>query len=244
MLVRQCDRTWRTGDGHLSTLDEKRKKVPPIRSYPSTLTRGATSRHADTRRSRRKTGISTKQPDSPRMHSLFRSPERETLLVSTNKLFTASRRPVGDNGGNRRWLAVRLEQSLVPSRVVEVADNSRPRERRRHWRTFRKSFDRLGPETGCQRSRAVQRRQGRGTVRPAEHEWRAHRWTAASGAVPIKLKVAKGTTVHAAVALVRLPLLLQHHAPPFCASVLEPDLRTYPEDTVEYTYVRVPCASR
>lgn len=89
----------------------------------------------------------------------------------------------------------------------------------------RESFDRPVPETEFRGSRAVQGRQGRGAVRAAEHEWRAHRRSAASGAVPIKLKVAKGTAVHAPVALVRLPLLLQHHAPPFCAGVLEPDLQ-------------------
>lgn len=87
------------------------------------------------------------------------------------------------------------------------------------------------------RSRAVQGRQGRWTVRSAQHEWRTHRRSTASGAVPIKLKVAKGTAVHAAVAFVRLPLLLQHHAPPFCAGVLEPDLRTHRNHTVECIYV-------
>lgn len=89
------------------------------------------------------------------------------------------------------------------------------------------------------RSRAVQGRQGRWTVRSAQHEWRTHRRSTASGAVPIKLKVAKGTAVHAAVAFVRLPLLLQHHAPPFCAGVLEPDLRTHRNHTVECVYVRI-----
>lgn len=97
----------------------------------------------------------------------------------------------------------------------------------------RESFDRPVPETEFRGSRAVQGRQGRGAVRTAEHEWRAHRRSAASGAVPIKLKVAKGTAVHAPVALVRLPLLLQHHAPPFCAGVLEPDLPTHGDTTIQ-----------
>ena len=81
-------------------------------------------------------------------------------------------------------------------------------------------------------------------MRSTQHEWRAHWRAAASGAVAIKLKVAKGTAVHAAVALVRLPLLLQHHAPPFCAGVLEPDLRTHRDHIVEYSRIRVyPLAS-
>lgn len=79
---------------------------------------------------------------------------------------------------------------------------------------------------GHQGSRAVQGRQGRRTVGSAEHEGRTHRWPATSGAVPVQLKVAEITAVHPAVALVGLALLLQHHAPPFCPRVLEPDLGT------------------
>jgi len=80
-------------------------------------------------------------------------------------------------------------------------------------------------EPGPRGSRAVQGRQGRGTVGTAEHEGRTHRRPAAAGAVPIKLKIAEVTAVHPAVALVRLAFLLQHHTPPFCPRVLEPDLR-------------------
>lgn len=76
-----------------------------------------------------------------------------------------------------------------------------------------------------QGSRAVQGRQGRGTVGTAEHEGRTHRRPATSGAVPVELKVAEITAVHPAVALVGLALLLQHHTPPFCPRVLEPDLQ-------------------
>lgn len=60
----------------------------------------------------------------------------------------------------------------------------------------------------------------------AEHKGRTHRRAATSGAVPVQLKVAEITAVHPAVALVGLALLLQHHAPPFCPRVLEPDLGT------------------
>lgn len=81
-------------------------------------------------------------------------------------------------------------------------------------------------EPGPRGSRAIQGRQGRGTVWTAEHEGRAHRWPATSGAVPVELKVAEVAAVHPAVALVRLALLLQHHTPPFRPRVLEPDLGT------------------
>lgn len=91
---------------------------------------------------------------------------------------------------------------------------------------------------GCGRegSRAVQGRQGRGTVGTAEHEGRTHRWPAASGAVPVELKVAEIAAVHPAVALVGLALLLQHHAPPFCPRVLEPDLGTRQAEGSAVTY--------
>lgn len=131
------------------------------------------------------------------------------------------------------------------SRVVLVSVHrvsSRPR-RGGDRRVGRESFDL--PETEFRGSRAVQGRQGRGAVGAAEHEWGAHRRSTASCAVPIKLKVAEGTAVHAPVALVRLPLLLQHHAPPFCAGVLEPDLPTTriqcmlldPETPSDYYYL-------
>lgn len=71
----------------------------------------------------------------------------------------------------------------------------------------------------------------------AEHEGRAHRWPATSGAVPVQLKVAEVTAVHPAVALVRLALLLQHHAPPFRSRVLEPDLGTRPAQGSARCYV-------
>lgn len=92
-------------------------------------------------------------------------------------------------------------------------------------------------EPGPRGSRAVQGRQGRGTVGTAEHEGRTHRRPAAAGAVPVKLKIAEIAAVHPAVALVGLALLLQHHAPPFCPRVLEPDLRTEQAESVGYARV-------
>jgi len=89
---------------------------------------------------------------------------------------------------------------------------------------------------GRQESRAVQGRQGRGTVGTAKHEGRTHRRPATSGAVPVELKVAEITAVHPAVALVGFALLLQHHAPPFCSRVLEPDLRTRRAEDSVVTY--------
>lgn len=63
-------------------------------------------------------------------------------------------------------------------------------------------------DLGLRESRAVQGRQGRGTVRTAEHEGRTHRWPATSGAVPVEFYVTEVTTVHSAVALVGFALLL------------------------------------
>lgn len=71
----------------------------------------------------------------------------------------------------------------------------------------------------------------------AEHEGRTHRRPATSGAVAVELKVAEITAVHPAVALVGLALLLQHHAPPFCSRVLEPDLGTRRAEGSAVTYV-------
>lgn len=124
---------------------------------------------------------------------------------------------------------------LIIQSVAFARARNRPRRRRRRPPriamtnrvvTLVGDDEPRGP--GPRRSRAVQGRQGRRTVRTAEHKGRTHRRPATSGAVPVELKVAEVAAVHPAIALVHLALLLQRHTPPFRPRVLEPDLGTRP----------------